>query len=342
MSRVPTKVYKELSGLKATRVDSRTKKHYDIFNIPIGVTSSFIESRNGIFRIFNYNFGVLDLSWSDSRFTGDHYAVFRYDRGSDSFIQISEWYQNYVLAERRIKAEALRNTSSEIYYRTDSSGVRRNTLNIPMLEKRLDSFAVSTPYGRIKVINENIGHAQDSWNGSEFKSKGDRLYHYIFNGVYYTKLLNNGFAPTMTGRRDILKHLKCWGDIISPHQNNSYSSADEEMILLFKECMQYKPMVIKRSFLSGYLQSSKTSTKRADIRTNTYYNQRNIPCSSSACSPYGSGGSTHIIVNQNIGSPEKCWKNEIFLGDNYAVFSLIKQRIVGFKFRCVLIHMRLH
>lgn len=86
------------------RIDGKTGKRYDRFNIPISKKRvPLVRSQYGLFRVLNYNYKDPDVCWSGDRFTGDHYAVFQYDFNINYYIQVSRWYQSYGYAERRLK-----------------------------------------------------------------------------------------------------------------------------------------------------------------------------------------------------------------------------------------------
>lgn len=211
---------------------------------------------------------------------------------------------------------------AEVYYRTDSQGIARNTLNIPMLGKRIDAFAVDTPYGRLKIINENIGHAQDSWDRNKFVS--DKVYYYCHNGYYYTKIYS---GYTYSGkRRDILKRLEQEARVLKSYHDGSIHEGSTYYSLAIRilETMRKERMTVPAEMLNEVRGGTSNSVPetRYDYKSNMRYDGTNIPFTSLGVQVVKNNGGFYTILNEHFYAPEKCWENNIFQGDNYAVFKL--------------------
>lgn len=86
------------------RTDSKTKKQYTYFNMPIGENTSLYNC-NGFYIIMNENRLFPDDSWENGRFIGDRYAVFKWVNTSVDtgyFQQVTKWYKYFGWAKNKL------------------------------------------------------------------------------------------------------------------------------------------------------------------------------------------------------------------------------------------------
>lgn len=311
--------FQALSRVKRLRWDSKTKEYYNVFNFPCSDDyTPYCKTKFGLFRVFNYYFGNPDSGWVGDTFLEDYYAVFRYDARTDSYIQVWDWEDHWCFdrALRAMDDFAYKDPLVEVrsLYRSNI-----NTLGIPTRKKGLglDSFAVDTPYGRMKVINENIGDI--------FDADSSKLAIYIYNGVYYTQV-SDTFKSTKNIRQNIQYCLEKYARILTNYHDGVYkrspNPSEEQIASLIINRTRYNPMMVKRSFLMQYAQLLKAGMGSVRSDRVRVYDYRNIPCD--FLDSHGIISERFTIINQHIGSSEKCWisewNNGLFIGDKYAVF----------------------
>lgn len=86
------------------RTDSKTKKEYTYFNMPLGENTS-VQNKNGFYIIMNEKRQHPSDAWYNGIFIGDRYAVFKWvntsvDKGF--FQQVTKWYIYFGCAKRQL------------------------------------------------------------------------------------------------------------------------------------------------------------------------------------------------------------------------------------------------
>lgn len=86
------------------RTDSKTKKEYTYFNIPLGEKTS-VYSKDTFYIILNEKRQNPNNAWYNDRFIGDRYAVFKWVKTSIDtgfFQQVTKWYTYFGCAKKQL------------------------------------------------------------------------------------------------------------------------------------------------------------------------------------------------------------------------------------------------